>query len=64
MKHPHADGTVHIDNGRLESLIAAYQAGTDRATALTEIVCLTEKRALALIRFHKTSRYCTETELP
>ena len=48
MKHPHADGTVHIDNGRLESLIAAYQTGTDRATALSEIVTLTDKRALTL----------------
>jgi hypothetical protein len=61
-KH-HPNGTnPHFDNVRLESLISAYQAGTDPA-ALAEIVTLTQARALTLIRFRKTARYSTEGEL-
>jgi hypothetical protein len=63
MKHPHANGTLRVDNGRLEQLITSYQSGTDRVSALSEIVTLTQQRALTLIRFHRTSRYRTESEL-
>jgi DNA-directed RNA polymerase specialized sigma24 family protein len=62
-KHqPNGGSSSHFDNVRLESLISAYHAGTDPA-ALTEIVRLTQTRALTLIRFHKTSRYGSEDEL-
>jgi hypothetical protein len=62
-KHnPNGGTNPHFDNVRLESLISAYQAGTNPA-ALAEIVTLTQARALTLIRFRKTARYSTEGEL-
>jgi DNA-directed RNA polymerase specialized sigma24 family protein len=60
--HPAGGASPHFDNVRLQSLIAAHQAGTDPA-ALAEIVTLTQDRALTLIRFRKTARYCAEDEL-
>jgi len=61
-KHNPNGTSPHFDNVRLESLIAAHQTGTNPA-ALAEIVTLTQDRALALIRFQKTSKYASETEL-
>jgi hypothetical protein len=61
-KHNPNGTSPHFDNVRLESLISAYQAGTNPA-ALAEIVTLTQARALTLIRFRKTARYSTESEL-
>jgi hypothetical protein len=61
--HPNGDGSHHFDNARLESLIASYQAGLDPAAALTEIVELTQRRALTLIRFNNTTKYVPESEL-
>ena len=60
--HPDGNGSCHFDNARLESLIAAYQAGTN-PTALAEIVTLSQNRARALLYFNGTTRYCTEAEL-
>jgi hypothetical protein len=60
--HPNGDGSHHFNNTRLESLIASYQAGTD-PTALGAIVELTQRRALTLIRFNGTTKYCAESEL-
>lgn len=60
--HPNGGAAIHCDNGRLETLIAAHQAGTDPA-ALGEIIGLTQNRALALIRFYRSARYCPENEL-
>jgi hypothetical protein len=59
---PNGNGTEHLDNGRLEQAIARFQLQGD-ANALGEIITLTEKRALTLIRFHKTARYVPEDEL-
>ena len=62
-KHnPYGEGSKHLDNVRLESLIGEYQAKGD-AGSLGEIVRLTQTRALTLIRFHKTARYAAEDEL-
>jgi hypothetical protein len=61
-KHNPNGASPHFDNVRLESLISAYQAGTNPA-ALAEIVTLTQDRVLTLIRFRKTARYSTEGEL-
>jgi hypothetical protein len=61
-KHNPNGTSPHFDNVRLESLISAYQAGTNPAT-LAEIVTLTQDRVLTLIRFRKTARYSTEGEL-
>jgi hypothetical protein len=61
-KHNPNGTSPHFDNVRLESLISAYQTGTNPG-ALAEIVSLTQARALTLIRFRKTARYCTEGEL-
>jgi hypothetical protein len=61
-KHNPNGSSPHFDNVRLESLISAYQAGTNPA-ALAEIVTLTQDRVLTLIRFRKTARYSTEGEL-
>jgi hypothetical protein len=62
-KHsPHGEGSKHLDNGRLEEVIARYQTHGD-AGSLSEIVRLTQDRALTLIRYHKTARYRPEAEL-
>jgi hypothetical protein len=62
-KHsPRGDGSAHLDNGRLEQVIARFQLQGD-TNALGEIISLTEKRALKLIRFHKTARHAAEDEL-
>jgi hypothetical protein len=63
-KHnPDGGATQHFDNGRLESLIANYQAGSNPTAALGEIVELTQRRALTLVRFNGTTRYVSEDEL-
>ncbi len=59
-RHPNGGASSHFDNARLESVIAAYQAGTDPAAAVNQIVRLTQTRALTLIRFLKTNRYVAE----
>jgi hypothetical protein len=61
-KHNPNGTSPHFDNVRLESLISAYQTGTNPA-ALAEIVTLAQARVLTLIRFRKTARYCAEGEL-
>jgi Sigma-70 region 2 len=62
-KHnPNGGATPHCDNGRIESLIAEYQA-TRNVETLAAIVALTRDRALTLIRFHRTTRYRSEDEL-
>jgi hypothetical protein len=60
--HPNGEGSNHLDNHKLEELIADYQAKRD-LESLSEIVSLTQDRALTLIRFRKTARYRTESEL-
>jgi hypothetical protein len=60
--HPDGGAIVHCDNGRIESLIADYQANGDVRT-LSAIVDLTQNRALTLIRFYKTTRYRARDEL-
>jgi hypothetical protein len=60
--HPHGGGSPHCDNDKLEQFIASYQTQGD-AESPSEIIRLTQKRALTLIRFNGTARYCTESEL-
>ena len=60
--HPAGGASVHCDNARLEEVIARYQTEGD-AGSLDEIVRLAQNRALTLIRFNGTTRYCTEAEL-
>jgi hypothetical protein len=62
-KHNPNGTSPHFDNARLESLIASYQAGANPTAALTEIVELTQRRALTLIRFNGTKKYVPEDEL-
>jgi hypothetical protein len=59
--NPSGDGIHHFDNDGLERLIAEHQTGNP--SALSEIVRLTQPRAEALIRFHKTTKYKPEDEL-
>jgi hypothetical protein len=59
--HPNGDGSQHLDNARLEGLIADFQNGNP--SALSEIVTLTERRTVALIRFHGSAKYRSEPEL-
>jgi hypothetical protein len=62
-KHnPRGGGSLHCDNDKLEEFIASYQTQGD-AGSLSEIIRLTQDRALTLIWFHKTTRYCTKDEL-
>ena len=61
-KHTPNGTSPHFDNARLEQVIAHYQTQGD-AVSLSEIVKLTQDRALTLIRFHKTTRYLGENEL-
>src|SRR6516162_11150944 len=62
-KHkPHGQGSTHLDNGRLEEVIARYQTKGD-AESLGEIVRLSQTRAQTLIRFYQTTRYRPEDEL-
>jgi hypothetical protein len=61
-KHCPNGTSPHLDNARLEALIAAHQTGADPG-AMGEIVTLIQRRALALIRFNGTTRYCSEAEL-
>lgn len=63
-KHNPNGTSPHFANEAIESAISAYQAGTNPTTALAEIVKLTQPRVQTLIRFHKTSRYRSEDELP
>jgi hypothetical protein len=51
----------HFDNGRLEACISRLQAGD--TSSLTEIVTLSQQRALTLIRHYRTGCYCSEPEL-
>jgi len=60
--HPNGGAVAHCDNTQLEQAIAHYQARGD-AASLGEIVRLVEPRALTLVRFHKTNRYQSESEL-
>jgi hypothetical protein len=52
----------HCDNARLEACIFRFQREGD-ATALGEIIELSQRRALTLIRFNGTTGYCSEPEL-
>src|SRR5215469_13521981 len=62
-KHNPTGGAVsHFDNERIESLIRNYQTNGD-PEALAGVIASTQKRALALIRFHHTARYQSEDEL-
>jgi hypothetical protein len=60
--HPGGDGSQHLDNGKLEECIARYQAQGD-AESLGEIIRLSQDRALTLIRYNGSARYCPESEL-
>jgi hypothetical protein len=60
--HPNGGASPHCDNNKLEDAIARYQTQGD-AGSLSEIISLTEDRALTLIRFYKTTRYQREDEL-
>ena len=62
LHHQNGSARVHWDNASVESLIAQYQTSRDQ-NALSEIVALTHDRALTLIRFRKTARYRSESEL-
>ena len=59
--HEQAPPPPHFDNARLEECIFRFQKGD--ANALGEVVKLSEQRILALIRFHKTNHYQSESEL-
>jgi len=61
-KHNPHGGTLHCDNGRIETLIADYQTSGD-VKSLDAIVTLTQARALTLIRFYRTTRYWSKDEL-
>jgi hypothetical protein len=62
-KHnPRGGASLHLDNARLEPLIAVYNRTEDPA-ALADIVELIRERALTLIRFNGTTRYRSEEEL-
>ena len=60
--HPYGGSTQHCDNSQIESLIADYQATRDIGS-LSQIVALTQNRALTLIRFYRTTRYRPKDEL-
>jgi hypothetical protein len=60
--NPHGQGSTHLDNGRLEEVIARYQT-QGVPESLGEIVRLSQTRAQTLIRFYKTARYRPEDEL-
>lgn len=60
--HPNGGAHHNWDNARLENLIANYKANRDLET-LSTIVGLTRARALTLIRFRRSTRYCSEAEL-
>jgi hypothetical protein len=60
--HPNGGANPNFDNAAVESLIANYQASRDLET-LSAIVGLARPRALTLIRFRRTTRYCSEAEL-
>src|SRR6516225_4387084 len=59
--NPAGGASQHLNNSRLEEVIARYQAGD--ANALTEIVALSRPRVETLIRFNGTTRYYSEAEL-
>jgi hypothetical protein len=61
-KHNPAGSAHHCDNTRLEEAISRYQIQRD-AESLGEIVELSQKRALALIRFYQSTKYRSEDEL-
>ena len=52
----------HFDNAKLEQCIAVFQRNGD-TPSLSEIVALSERRALTLIRHYGTGHYCAEAEL-
>jgi hypothetical protein len=60
--HPNGGANGHCDNGKIEALIARYQTDRD-VESLSQIVALTENRALTLIRFYRTARYRPASEL-
>jgi hypothetical protein len=60
--HPDGSSTHHLDNTRLESLLCDYRSTGD-PESLGTILSLAQERALTLIRFHKSSRFCSEAEL-
>ena len=51
----------HFGNSRFEQVVVRFQKGDP--DALNEIVELSQRRALTLIRFHGSARYCSESEL-
>jgi hypothetical protein len=61
-KHNPNGASSHLDNGRLEDVIARFQTQGD-AESLGEIIQLSQKRVETLIRFNGTARYCHEDEL-
>jgi hypothetical protein len=52
----------HFDNARFEQVVERFQRTGD-ASSLSEIVELSQQRALTLIRFNGTHRYWSEDEL-
>jgi hypothetical protein len=62
MVTPNGEGSQHLDNAALENCIARFQRNGDMQS-LSEIVELSQRRALTLIRFNATTSYRSEDEL-
>jgi DNA-directed RNA polymerase specialized sigma24 family protein len=60
--HPEGGARLHCDNVHIETAIANYQANRD-LESLSEVVALTQDRALTLIRFYRTTKYRSRDEL-
>lgn len=60
--HPNGGASSHCNNAEIESLIAQYKRTRD-VESLSQIVALTQERALTLIRTYRTTRYKPIDEL-
>jgi hypothetical protein len=60
--NPSGGATAHCDNAHIEAAITNYQANRD-LESLSEVVALTQNRALTLIRFYRTTWYRSVDEL-
>jgi hypothetical protein len=60
--HPNGGALHHCDNAQIETAIANYQTKRD-LESLSQIIDLTQDRALTLIRFYRTTRYRPVDEL-
>jgi hypothetical protein len=62
LHHPDGGASAHCDNAKIEAAIAQYQSNHD-VESLSEVVTLTQDRAMTLIRFYRTTQYRPRDEL-